>query len=146
MSSGDTTKRSEGSLTPGTPRGQKGRSLAGLGGRTLLRVEQSSKEGQAEIYSLVTTTDLALLTTLMHDAISHLMNAIDKAAKVREPIDRIAAAMEETAAAVKDAIQAQTARSAAISPKIRRPAPARTLPVMPRRHRRNRHPSPKAKA
>lgn len=146
MSSDDTTSRSERSLTPGPSRGRKNRSLAALGGRTLLRVEQSSKEGRPEIYSLVTTTDLALLATLMHDAISHLMNAIDKAAKVREPIDRIAAAMEETAAAVKAALQAQAARSAAVSPKIRRSAPARALPVMPRRQRRNRHSSPKAKA
>jgi len=46
------------------------------------------------IDSLVTTHDVALLATLIHDAISHLMNAIDKAAKLRVPIERIAAAAE----------------------------------------------------
>jgi tetratricopeptide (TPR) repeat protein len=46
------------------------------------------------IYSLVTTNDVALLATLIHDAIAHLMNAIDKAAKLRVPIERIAAATE----------------------------------------------------
>ena len=53
---------------------------------------------QSEIYSLVTTTDLALLATLTHDAIGHLMNAIDKAAKLSLPIDRIANAVEDAAA------------------------------------------------
>jgi len=47
------------------------------------------------IHALVTTHDVALLATLIHDAISHLMNAIDKAAKLRVPIERIAAATEE---------------------------------------------------
>jgi len=47
------------------------------------------------IHSLVTTHDVALLATLIHDAIAHLMNAIDKAAKVRGPIERIAAATEK---------------------------------------------------
>jgi len=47
------------------------------------------------IHSLVTTHDVALLATLVHDAISHLMNAIDKAAKLRAPIERIAAATEK---------------------------------------------------
>ena len=46
------------------------------------------------IYSLATTQDVALLGTLIHDAIAHLMNAIDKAAKMRVPIERIAAATE----------------------------------------------------
>jgi len=46
------------------------------------------------IYSLATTTDVALLATLIHDAIAHLMNAIDKAAKVRGPIERIAESTE----------------------------------------------------
>jgi hypothetical protein len=54
---------------------------------------------------LVTTTDLALLATLIHDAIGHLMNAIDKAAKVQEPIERIADAIEDTAATMKIAVQ-----------------------------------------
>ena len=36
-----------------------------------------------------------MLATLVHDAIAHLMNAIDKAAKLRVPIDRIAAATEK---------------------------------------------------
>ena len=47
------------------------------------------------IHALVTTHDVALLATLIHDAIAHLMNAIDKAAKLRVPIERIAAATEE---------------------------------------------------
>jgi tetratricopeptide (TPR) repeat protein len=47
------------------------------------------------IYSLVSTNDVALLATLIHDAISHLMNAIDKAAKIRAPIERIASATEQ---------------------------------------------------
>jgi hypothetical protein len=47
------------------------------------------------IHSLVTTHDVALLATLIHDAIAHLMNAIDKAAKLRTPIERIAAATEK---------------------------------------------------
>jgi tetratricopeptide (TPR) repeat protein len=55
---------------------------------------------EPDIYSLATTTDIALLATLTHDAIAHLMNAIDKAAKVREPIDRIANAVEKAAAAL----------------------------------------------
>jgi tetratricopeptide (TPR) repeat protein len=48
-----------------------------------------------DIYSLVGTHDVALLATLIHDAIAHLMNAIDKASKMRVPIERIAAATEE---------------------------------------------------
>jgi tetratricopeptide (TPR) repeat protein len=47
------------------------------------------------IHSLVTTHDIALLATLIHDAIAHLMNAIDKAAKLRVPIERIADATEK---------------------------------------------------
>jgi hypothetical protein len=47
------------------------------------------------IHSLVTTHDVALLATLIHDAIAHLMNAIDKAAKLRTPIERIATATEK---------------------------------------------------
>jgi hypothetical protein len=65
----------------------------------------STKSPRSEIYSLVTTTDLALLATLIHDAIGHLMNAIDKAARVQEPIERIADAMEDTAATLKIAVQ-----------------------------------------
>jgi hypothetical protein len=49
----------------------------------------------SDIHSIVTTHDIALLATLIHDAIAHLMNAIDKAAKMRVPIERIAAATEE---------------------------------------------------
>jgi AAA ATPase domain len=48
-----------------------------------------------DIHSIVTTHDMALLATLIHDAIAHLMNAIDKAAKMRAPIERIAAATEK---------------------------------------------------
>ncbi|MBV8361892.1 MAG: hypothetical protein JO189_28755 [Deltaproteobacteria bacterium] len=44
---------------------------------------------------MVTTHDVALLATLIHDAIAHLMNAIDKAAKLRAPVERIAAATEK---------------------------------------------------
>jgi hypothetical protein len=65
----------------------------------------STTSERSEIYSLVTTTDLALLATLIHDAIGHLMNAIDKAAKVQEPIERIADAIEDTAATMKIAVQ-----------------------------------------
>jgi tetratricopeptide (TPR) repeat protein len=46
------------------------------------------------IHALATTQDVALLGTLIHDAIAHLMNAIDKASKIRVPIERIAAATE----------------------------------------------------
>src|SRR5439155_21708234 len=46
------------------------------------------------IHSFATTNDVALLATLIHDAIAHLMNAIDKASKLRAPIDRIAEATE----------------------------------------------------
>lgn len=46
------------------------------------------------MYSMATTQDVALLATLIHDAIAHLMNAIDKAAKMRVPIERIANATE----------------------------------------------------
>jgi predicted ATPase len=49
----------------------------------------------SSIHSLVTTHDVALLATLIHDAIAHLMNAIDKAAKLRAPIERIATATEK---------------------------------------------------
>ena len=111
----------------------------------MLRVEQSSKEGRPEIYSLVTTTDLALLATLMHDAISHLMNAIDKAARVREPIDRIASALEETAAAVKSALAAQAERTARREAKSRRSAVMGVLALKPRGHHRSRHSTPKLK-
>lgn len=146
MSSDGETSRGERNLAAGGAGGRKHRPLARLDGRTLLRVEQASKEGRPEIYSLVTTTDLALLATLMHDAISHLMNAIDKAAKVREPIDRIAVAMEETAAAVRTAFQTQTTRAAVPGPKDRRAATLSALPPKPRRHRHSRRQSsPKAK-
>jgi tetratricopeptide (TPR) repeat protein len=47
------------------------------------------------IYALATTNDVALLATLIHDAIAHLMNAIDRASKLRAPIDRIAEATEK---------------------------------------------------
>ena len=66
---------------------------------------QSTQRNRSEIYSLVTSTDLALLATLIHDAIGHLMNAIDKAAKVQEPIDQIADAMEATAAHIKSVVR-----------------------------------------
>jgi tetratricopeptide (TPR) repeat protein len=48
-----------------------------------------------DIYKLATTNDVALLATLIHDAIAHLMNAIDKASKLRKPIERIAEATEK---------------------------------------------------
>ncbi len=147
MSSSEGTSRGERRLVSGSSAGRKHRPLARLNGRTLLRVEQSSKEGRPEIYSLVTTTDLALLATLMHDAIGHLMNAIDKAAKVREPIDRIANAMEETATAVKGAIIAcQAERAAVCGAKSTRSATVGALPLKPQGHERHRHSTPKAKA
>lgn len=71
---------------------------------------RGSRRDRSEIYSLVTSTDLALLATLIHDAIGHLMNAIDKAAKVQEPIDRIADAMEATAANIKNVARSQRRR------------------------------------
>jgi tetratricopeptide (TPR) repeat protein len=58
-------------------------------------VQAAAPAPSSGIHSLVTTNDLALLATLVHDAIAHLMNAIDKAAKLRVPIDRIAAATEK---------------------------------------------------
>jgi AAA ATPase domain len=51
--------------------------------------------GPNGIYSVAASQDVALLATLIHDAIAHMMNAIDKAAKVRVPIERIAAATEQ---------------------------------------------------
>jgi hypothetical protein len=80
----------------------------------------SAKYPRSEIYSLVTTTDLALLATLIHDAIGHLMNAIDKAAKIQAPIDRIADALEETAATIKSAVQWDDARIAIEAAKARK--------------------------
>jgi len=58
-------------------------------------IQAAASAPSSGIHSLVTTHDLALLATLVHDAIAHLMNAIDKAAKLRVPIDRIAAATEK---------------------------------------------------
>jgi hypothetical protein len=138
-----------------TSRGERNSEASGSGSRKrrrigrvdagLPRIELSApKEGQPEIYSFATTTDLALLATLIHDAISHLMNAIDKAAKVREPIDRIAAAMEETAAVVKHVVQSQPAPLAASGPKSARSATPRTLPSSSRSIRHN-HRASKAK-
>lgn len=57
-------------------------------------------EEKPDVYSLVTTTDFALLATLTHEAIAHLMNAVHGAAKLREPIDRIANAAEKMAYAL----------------------------------------------
>jgi predicted ATPase len=54
-----------------------------------------SAAGASGIYKLATTNDVALLATLIHDAISHLMNAIDKTSKLRSPIERIAQATEK---------------------------------------------------
>jgi hypothetical protein len=58
-------------------------------------VQAAEPAPSSGIHSLVTTHDVALLATLVHDAIAHLMNAIDKAAKLRAPIERIAAATEK---------------------------------------------------
>jgi hypothetical protein len=59
-------------------------------------VIHSDRSGAANsIYKLATTNDVALLATLIHDAISHLMNAIDKTSKLRNPIERIAEATEK---------------------------------------------------
>lgn len=49
---------------------------------------------QDEIYSYATIQDVALLGTFIHDAIAHLMSAISKASKLREPIDRLVVAVE----------------------------------------------------
>ncbi|MBV8454380.1 MAG: hypothetical protein JOZ29_19210 [Deltaproteobacteria bacterium] len=76
-------------------------SVTGFGGSpvapgladTLVHAAESAPS--SGIHSLVTTHDVALLATLIHDAIAHLMNAIDKAAKLRVPIERIAAATEK---------------------------------------------------
>jgi tetratricopeptide (TPR) repeat protein len=46
------------------------------------------------VSQMASAHDLALLATLIHDAIAHLMNAIDKASKMRVPIERIAEATE----------------------------------------------------
>jgi hypothetical protein len=88
--------------------------------RTATRRGPSTKYPRSEIYSLVTTTDLALLATLIHDAIGHLMNAIDKAARVQAPIDRIADAMEETAATIKSAVAWDDTRMAISAAKARK--------------------------
>jgi tetratricopeptide (TPR) repeat protein len=63
-----------------------------IGPEVVIQAGAASANG---IHALVTTHDVALLATLIHDAIAHLMNAIDKAAKLRVPIERIAAATEE---------------------------------------------------
>jgi len=96
--------------------------------RTTTRGRPSTTSPRSEIYSLVTTTDLALLATLIHDAIGHLMNAIDKAAKVQAPIDRIADALEETAATIKSAVQWDDARIAIEAAKARKRRPGQTMP------------------
>lgn len=58
-------------------------------------IQAAGSAPSSDIHALVTTHDVALLATLIHDAIAHLMNAIDKAAKLRVPIERIAAATEK---------------------------------------------------
>jgi len=70
--------------TPATPPGTAG-----------MVVQAAASIPSTGIHALVTTQDVALLATLIHDAIAHLMNAIDKASKLRAPIERIAAATEE---------------------------------------------------
>jgi hypothetical protein len=97
------------------------------------------------IHALVTTHDVALLATLIHDAIAHLMNAIDKAAKLRVPIERIAAATEEisrisTPVERLARVLAQSGRDSAPAPPLR---PARgAQPSRARRHKLNRSHDP----
>jgi tetratricopeptide (TPR) repeat protein len=64
-------------------------------GTTDISIQAAESAPSSGIHSLVTTHDVALLATLIHDAIAHLMNAIDKAAKLRVPIERIAVATEK---------------------------------------------------
>ena len=64
-------------------------------GMTDTFIQAATPSPSSPLHSLVTTHDVALLATLIHDAIAHLMNAIDKAAKLRIPIERIAAATEK---------------------------------------------------
>jgi hypothetical protein len=49
---------------------------------------------QDEIYSYATIQDVALLGTFIHDAIAHLMGAIDKTSRLREPVDRLVDSVE----------------------------------------------------
>jgi hypothetical protein len=96
---GQNNRKSRTPNRSGKRRGQDGR----LEWRTPQVREVFVKDGRSEIYSLVTTTDVALLATLIHDAIGHLMNAIHRAAQARQPLDRIADAMEQTAETMKTA-------------------------------------------
>lgn len=107
--------------------------------QTSAGAESPAKDARSEIYSLVTTTDLALLATLVHDAIGHLMNAIDKAAKVQEPIERIADAMEATAAVIKSASHCQGSPMVSSSRKSARPAMADGDSGKSRGHRLEHH-------
>jgi hypothetical protein len=52
---------------------------------------------QDQIYSYATIQDVALLGTFIHDAIAHLMSAIDKTSRLREPIDRLVNSVERIA-------------------------------------------------
>ncbi|MBV8360730.1 MAG: hypothetical protein JO189_22765, partial [Deltaproteobacteria bacterium] len=82
-----------GSANSSSPPCIDGSSVAPGTADTLVKAAKSSPS--SGIHALVTTHDVALLATLIHDAIAHLMNAIDKAAKLRAPVERIAAATEK---------------------------------------------------
>jgi tetratricopeptide (TPR) repeat protein len=55
-----------------------------------------AQQRHSDIYSFATTEDLALLGTLMHNAISHTMSAMDRLAKVQKPLDEIARTISTT--------------------------------------------------
>jgi hypothetical protein len=82
----------------------------------------------SDIYAMATTTDLALLATLIHDAIAHLMNAIHRAADARQPLDRIADAMEQSVATMKIAVKSRAIRTPGLNLK-----PLRTHSMIRRR-------------
>jgi tetratricopeptide (TPR) repeat protein len=52
------------------------------------------KRESDNIYDLVSTTDLALIATLTHDGIAHIISCVDKIAKLQVPMNRIAEALE----------------------------------------------------
>ena len=54
-----------------------------------------------DIYDLVSTKNIALIATLTHDAIAHIVSCVDKLAKLQPPLTRIADAVEGGASALK---------------------------------------------
>ncbi len=74
-----------------------GRATSKFAGLYSLAAEYSKATGQRpqdEIYSYATIQDVALLGTFIHDAIAHLMGAIDKTSRLREPVDRLVDSVE----------------------------------------------------